>query len=450
MKRLILFAASVVCITAVCSCKKYLDAKPDQSLQVPSSVADLQALLDDGNYMNSQNGISFDESSTDDFFITNDVYNQLDKPNRDTYIWNNKNYSNTNNDWFNLYNIINVANVVLDNISRIPGNEGNLAAWGNAKGSALFFRANALLHGAFIFCKAYNESTASQDYGMALRLTSDFNQHSSRSPLLETYNKILEDLEVAAQLLPDLSVHVVRPSKASAYALLARTFLSMRRYDSCLKYANLALQIKSDLVDFNTLSPTTSYPFRRYSIEDMFDDVSVQMNYYASSKYYGRIDTTLYKSYDSNDLRKVIYFKREANGYSFKGSYARSIPFIGIATDEVYLMRAECYARLGDKDAALNDLNTLLVTRWTAGTFVPFTAATAPDALVFILQERRKELLFRSLRWMDIKRLNKEGAGIVLTRVIDGVTYTLAPNDNRYALALPADIIRMTGMAQNP
>lgn len=450
MKHILYFAAIIVCIVALCSCKKYLDAKPNKALQVPSSVADLQALLDDDYYMNGQNGISFDESSADDFYLTDDVYNQFDQPNRDTYIWNNKNYSNTPNDWYNLYNIINVANVVLDNIGKVPVNGGNQAAWNNAKGSALFFRANSLLRGAFIFCKAYDESTAAQDYGMALRLTSDFNQPSSRATLHETYARILKDLGEAASLLPGQPVKVTRPSEASAYALLARTFLSMRRYDSCLKYANLSLQIKSNLADFNTLSQTVSYPFRRYSIEDMFDDVTSQSNYYASSKYYGRIDTMLYNSYDSNDLRKVIYFKAEAGGYSFKGSYARSIPFIGVATDEVYLMRAECYARLGYINAALDDLNTLMVTRWKAGAFVPFTAASSTDALAIILQERRKELPFRSLRWMDIKRLNKEGAGIVLTRMINGVTYTLLPNDNRYALALPADIIRMTGMPQNP
>ncbi len=450
MKHIIYFSAIIVCNVALCSCKKYLDAKPNKALQVPASVADLQALLDDDYYMNGQNGISFDESSADDFYLTDNVYNQFDQPNRDTYIWNNKNYSNTPNDWYNLYNIINVANVVLDNIDKVPLNEGNRAAWNNAKGSALFFRANALLHGAFIFCKAYDEGTASQDYGMALRLTSDFNQPSSRATLHETYARILEDLEDAASLLPGLPVKVTRPSGAAAYALLARVYISMRMYDSCLKYANFSLQIKSDLADFNTLSQTASYPFRRYSIEDMFDDVTMQSNYYASSKYYGRIDTTLYSSYDSNDLRKVIYFKTEADGYSFKGSYARSSPFIGVATDEVYLMRAECYARLGNTNAALNDLNTLMITRWMAGTFVPFTATSPTDALAMILQERRKELLFRSLRWMDIKRLNKEGAGIVLKRVIDGATYTLPPNDNRYALALPADIIRMTGMPQNP
>jgi len=139
-----------------------------------------------------------------------------------------------------------------------------------------------------------------------------------------------------------------------------------------------------------------------------------------------------------------------SGGYSFKGSYSVYSLFIGIATDEVYLMRAECNARLGNKDAALNDLNTLMVTRWSTGTFIPFTAATSQDALNIILQERRKELIFRNLRWMDIKRLNKDGANITLTRIIGGQTYTLPPNDNRFALPLPADIVKMTGMPQNP
>lgn len=67
-----------------------------------------------------------------------------------------------------------------------------------------------------------------------------------------------------------------------------------------------------------------------------------------------------------------------------------------------------------------------------------------------IVQERRKELVFRNLRWMDIKRLNKEGANITLKRIIDGQTFTLPPNNNRFALPLPADIVKMTGMPQNP
>src|SRR5699024_1246882 len=115
-----------------------------------------------------------------------------------------------------------------------------------------------------------------------------------------------------------------------------------------------------------------------------------------------------------------------------------------------YLIRAECYARQGNATQAMNDLYTLLVTRWKTGTYVPFTASGAKEALHIILGERRKELLFRGLRWMDIKRLNREGAHIVLKRIINGKVFTLPPNDNRYALPIPEDIISLTGMKQNP
>jgi hypothetical protein len=282
---------------------------------------------------------------------------------------------------------------------------------------------------------------------MALKLTSDFNAPTIRANLEETYAQIITDLKNAMVLLPDLPVHVLRPSKSSCYALLARTYLSMRSYDSCLKYADLSLKIKSDLINYNSVASGNTYPFSRFNEEDLFDNIASRPNYYTF--FYGQIDTTLYDSYAENDLRKVLFFKQNSVGYYFTGSYAGYYMYIGLATDEVYLMRAESYARLGNKDAALSDLNTLLETRWLNGTYVPFEASTSEDALGIILKERRKELVFSNLRWMDIKRLNKEGANISLTRIINGNTYTLPPNDNRFALALPSDIIKMTGMPQN-
>jgi len=95
-------------------------------------------------------------------------------------------------------------------------------------------------------------------------------------------------------------------------------------------------------------------------------------------------------------------------------------------------------------------LNKLLITRWKTGTFIPFTANNSQEALSTILKERRKELLMRDLRWQDIKRLNKEGANISIKRIIDSKTYELPPNSSKFALPLPAYIIKMTGMPQNP
>ncbi len=116
----------------------------------------------------------------------------------------------------------------------------------------------------------------------------------------------------------------------------------------------------------------------------------------------------------------------------------------------MYLIRSEAHARAGRVTEAMDDLNALMITRWNNSEPFPlFTATDQADALSKILTERRKELYGRGLRWMDIKRLNKEGANITLKRMINGQTYTLAPNADYYALPLPADIIKLTGIPQN-
>ncbi|WP_143754113.1 hypothetical protein [Chryseobacterium sp. 52] len=58
--------------------------------------------------------------------------------------------------------------------------------------------------------------------------------------------------------------------------------------------------------------------------------------------------------------------------------------------------------------------------------------------------------MIRGLRWSDLKRYNSDGANITLTRTVNGQTNTLPPNYLRYAVAIPEDIITLTGMSQNP
>ena len=114
------------------------------------------------------------------------------------------------------------------------------------------------------------------------------------------------------------------------------------------------------------------------------------------------------------------------------------------------MMRAECAARQGNISAAMNDLNNLLKKRWKTGTFSNLAATSAAEALSIILTERRKELIMRGLRWMDIKRFNKEGQNIFLKRIILGQAYIIEPNSLRYSLTIPDDVISISGMKQNP
>ena len=140
-------------------------------------------------------------------------------------------------------------------------------------------------------------------------------------------------------------------------------------------------------------------------------------------------------------------------GFTFKGNYNQSASnyFSGISTDEIFLIRAESFARKNLITEAMSDLNKLLITRWRSGTYVNMSALNQADALTKILSERRKELLFRGKRWMDLRRLNMDiSFAVTLTRNLNGVNFTLPPNDKKYVYPIPKNEVRLTGLVQNP
>ncbi|WP_158995621.1 RagB/SusD family nutrient uptake outer membrane protein [Mucilaginibacter sp. L196] len=201
------------------------------------------------------------------------------------------------------------------------------------------------------------------------------------------------------------------------------------------------------------MTPTYEAPFPEFNKEVVFSTALISyISFYPTLDLI--VDSTLYKSYNSNDLRPSFYFfTNRRKNIAFQGSYTGlySYFFGGIATDEIYLIRAECYARASNTTAALNDLNTLLQTRYLTGTFTNLTASSADAALALILAERRKELCFRNLRWSDLRRLNKDPRfQVTLTRTVNGQLITLPPNSPKYVL--PLDPIETTtgGLEQNP
>lgn len=452
--RSILLSALVISFAQIflSSCQKYLNAKPDKSLVTPQTIQDLQGILDYFSLLNN-NCSSASEIASDNYYLTDSAFMALPGDQmRSAYLWQPNMFDHTI-DWQDEYTIVYNANVVLDNMMNITRSPNNAAAWDNCKGSALLFRAKAFYEIAQIWTKAYDSTTANIDMGIPLRLTSDFNVKSVRSTMKETYDQIISDFKTAIPLLPDLPAFPYRPSKCAAYGLLARTYLTMRNYDEAKLYADSCLQLNNHLLNYNTLDTISLYPFLPVDFnnpEDIMHSTAWGVNLDLNNGY-ALVDTTLLGLYSNNDLRRSIFFQENPDGpYYFKGNYDPQFGFYnGLATDEVYLTRAECYAREGKVTLAMEDLNTLLVTRWKTGTFTPYIASNAEDALKLILTERRKELVYRMLRFTDIKRLNKEGAGITLKRVINGETYTLPPNDPRYALPIPENVIKLTSMPQN-
>ncbi len=440
---------------SIISCKKYLDIKPDNKLTIPTTLSDLQAILDATQDMNIQTTPGFGESSTDEYFLLESDLNNYTIESQKIYTWNRGDYYYQNS-WAKAYLPIYDANYCLAQIENIPITNNSEQQWNNVKGSALFYRSYYFLGLLWDFSKAYDSATSTKDLGIVLRLSSDFNVPSARANVKECYEKVIEDTKLSATLLRDYPIHVMRPSKGAAYGLLARAYLSMRVYDSAYKYSALCLQMNHDLIDYNgdadiSGSIDADVPFKRFNKETIFY-TEMNFNDLLNDSYIAKIDTLLYSMYSDNDLRKIAFFAPSDDYHKFKCIYSGSNYwyFSGIATDEIYLIRAECEARNGNVSAAINDLNTLLTKRWKSGTFIPVSASNPTAALNIVLTERRKELVNRGVRWIDIKRLNKENANIILIRNVAGQTYTLMPNANYYALPLPADIIKASGIPQNP
>lgn len=449
----ILYIVIIYTLFGCMGCKRYLAVKPDKKMAVISNLDELQGLLDDYNAVSWIDPPLLTEAA-DNYYLLDHDYNALPDHLRSLYRWDMSGIfpSDYNRDWSECYEIAYHANVVLKNIGEIKKNSVNQQKWNNVKGQAYFIRAWSFLLAASIWAPGYEKNTASTDLGIPLRLDPDFNIPSKRSSLKQTYDQIIKDCKNAIRLLPVTPIHVLRASKPAALGLLARTYLYIHEYDSCFKYANRCLQLKNDLLDYNILPQNDPYPFAKFKMEANPEIIKTNTGHITLLSARAIIDSGLYRSYNLNDLRKYCFFRVDGDGNpKYKGSYSGwAEMWDGIATDEVYLMRAECYARKGELDKAMNDLNTLLIKRWKKGTFVPYTSSSAEDALNTILTERRKELIMRNIRWMDIKRLNKEGRQIIITRVINGKTYKLLPNDPRYALPIPTYLVDEFGIQQNP
>lgn len=442
------------------SCQKFLDVKPSTDLVVPQTLEDFIRLMDDYAIMNSTPVIG--EISSDNYFFESraEWSNIPIAFQRNAYIFNpDFEIDLVMPDWNNPYRQVFVANVVLSGLSDIQRTSVNADQWDFVKGWALFMRSYAFFNLAQLFSPAYDAATANTDLGIPLRLLPGVDEHYGRSTLEETYHQIISDMEKASQLLAS-GLHPTyrnRPSKEAAYAALARIFLAMRHYDLALESANTSLDYYDILIDYNDLEGlSTPFLLSRNHEECIWQgDLGNADGIFSRTSSFNRrfVDTLLYQSYDEGDLRKSFFFRPSTlrpNWANLDRNYSGgNFPFGGFAVDEIYLIKSECLVRSGLVEEGISVLNALLEKRYRTGTYQHIAITEQNMALDIVLSERRKELVFRGLRWQDLKRLNKEGRNLIVKRILDGETYQLLPNSNLYVLPIPPEEIRLNNLEQN-
>lgn len=448
MKNILFIIIVVFTLFAIGCQKSFLDKKQNKSLAIPVNARDLQSMLDNTSVFNNQVSPSLGEISSDDYFITEESWNTLTRKTiRNAYIWLANIYDGEehDNDWAYAYQQILYANTVIENANEIDKD------FQNVYGSALFYRSWAYFQLSQLFCGEYDPATAASDLGLPLRLEQDVTIKSERSTIQTLYSQIINDLNSSLLYLPDLPDVKTRPSKAAVFALLARIYLQMRDYENSLYHANLFLGIKNNLIDYNEINVNLSFPFPRFNEEVVFHTTQLPEQIFQQTRLI--VDTTLISTYAENDIRKEAFFSELGNSgyYTFKGSYdGTRFLFSGITTSEVILISAECKARLNNLEGAAGDINYLLKNRFRRDSFDNSIVLQKSNILKEILSERRKELVFRGIRWSDLRRLNhEEQFSKNLYRRLGDDTFVLEPNSPKYVFQFPIEVIRLTGMTDN-
>ncbi|SFH05158.1 RagB/SusD family nutrient uptake outer membrane protein [Pedobacter insulae] len=429
--------------TGLFSCKKeFLEEKPSKSLLVPTTFADMQALLDNYRIMNFQApGLTM--LATDEVILGDATWSALSTaPQRNSYVWAaDLAEGATIFEWNNPYMAIFYANVVLDGLDNMSDADKDSPEWKKLRGAALFFRGSGFFYLSQLFCEQYDDK-ANANLGIPLPLHPDVNRRYGRGTLQETFDRILMDLNEAYTLLPEKEVSKIRPTSLATAAMLARINLTMGNYNEAGELANSCISKYDGLIDYNVLNPSSFNPF-----EETLPNGNAEVLLYMASVSYAfqgasttTVDPNLYALYEEIDTRKKIFFTTNTAGLINSRNYG------GISLPEVYLISAECYARNNALSESMVMLHRLREKRYIKNSIAQQTVLSRDEALRLIFIERRKELSCnsRSMRWYDLKRLNKEQLyETTLKRYVNGQVHELLPNDRRYVYPIPdQEIIR--------
>lgn len=441
---------AITLLLCLSSCETtFLEVKPSKSIDLLTDYNDLENLLENGYVFGKTGNLKL--AACDDYYVVSKKdYDALPSmTEKNVYVWNENPFAGEPNqaDWNGQFKAVFYANAVLDRLAKMD-ESSNCKRKDFIRGTALFYRAYAYADMVVTFCPVFDTADEGQGKGLPLRRSADIDKVEGRSSVHQTYDFIIADLLETVELLDGKPFPLNNPNRASqeaAYALLARLYLAMGDYPNATLYADRCLQKYSKLIDYNGICLTCATPF-----EKDLSEVLYFSNHYTNNAFLTSItemlslavDSVLIDSYKGSDLRlPIMFMKNRVGNYNKKRGYILlgGYDFSGLATDEMYLIRAEGYARAGLYDLAAADLNTLLKNRFQTGKYTDIQNYPNDKLLDLILEERRKSLVWRGLRWSDLKRLNKEGRNINLYRDLDGMMFHLPPNSSLYVFPIPEE-----------
>jgi tetratricopeptide (TPR) repeat protein len=454
--KLISFCLFIVCLAG---CRKFIDETPVQNSRVLEYTDDYVALVNNREYLELSFSIPNVMSSDDVEFTAPEVVNAI-KQNpiyTQVYTWTKPFYTADDYEWNFPYRAIYQMNVII---------EGIMSSKNGIQSVKQVTLAEALVHRAMnyfvlvnLYAKQYDEKTAATDPGVPLLLKPQLFTDLTRAPVKTVYEQLLADLQTALPLLPLTQVNNMKPTKATAFALLSKIYLNMRSFGKAAEFADSALAIKGVLADYNAYVATPTYTF-----PTQFSDKEVILRKVPRNVFNAvQLSPGLLALLSNKDIRYKLFVQPGSRlspaftglGFFPRDRYSGGSPdksAVGLTVPDVWLTKAECLARAGEKDKAMQLVNDLRKLRFSAADYADLTATDAADALRIVVEERRREFFGSGLRWFDQRRLNKDPQfAQTVTRTFDGKTFTLQPNSNSYVFPIANILIGLNPeIEQNP
>ncbi|MFB9110241.1 RagB/SusD family nutrient uptake outer membrane protein [Flavobacterium gyeonganense] len=426
------------------SCRDYVEVEPVGNNRVLKYTSDYRGLANSYNDITSSGGIYLLANADVEFSTT--YQNGVNTIWGNSYTWQERIYdpSQSDADWNGLYKAIYYSNVILDGV--MSSQDGLESEKKEIYAEAFVHRAFAYLQLVNTYGPQFDPASANSEKAVPLLLKPELFSSLDRNTVQQVYDQIISDLKSAlANDIQDTPPFNVLPSKKAVYALLARTYLYMGQYQLSLENAEKALQMQNGLIDLKTFATGYSYPVLIQNPEVIFSK-TLLLSYNRAP-----LSNDLLSSFGANDLRYDYYTIPGNIGvsptYTGRGfgiaTYSNTNGInVGVSVPEMYLIAAECYARAGQTQKAVDYLNILRAKRFKTNTTYEVSAATSTEALNLVLTERQKEFIGRGFRWFDQRRLNLDPAfQKTYTRTFKGNTFTLAPNSDGYVFPINQNYI---------
>jgi tetratricopeptide (TPR) repeat protein len=453
MKSIKIFFLATILVTALGSCKKAIEIDPIAVITKDSALkteADFLALLNStytvlaadsywGGRWQTVNELLADHIAQSDG-LTGD-YLAIYKRSVDIF---NVNISGLyRQPWFAVAR----ANSVLENLNKLTGPNLN-----RAEGEARFIKALAHFDLVRLWGQPFMPSSANAQLGIPIKDTSAPTA-VIRHTVGEVYQKVISDLKIAENLLPDQNG--VYPTKWAAKAMLARVYFQMNDFTNAYNYANQVIasgKFTFD-ADFSKRFSSSGSPEAIFQLiyetnnpTGRFNELRNPFRTNQSGKPALRVSPYLAQKALANpaDKRRVWYKTVGSDVLTTKyDSLSFKVPVLHLT--EMKLIRAESAAESNaNLTVGIQDINDIIMRAYGAGSSLLLpansTGATLRDA---VRRERELEMVFEGDRLQQLKRIGAKG---------ENITIRNAPYDcNGLIFVFPTnEVFQNPGFVQNP